>query len=370
MKKRIISLLLSMTCLCMAACGTEADNNPAREETSSNTEINGTIDESSASSEIKDTIGKKAKDLSTPVKKVIFDGGSTKSILALSDANGLYGIGYGSYGEFGIEAEELSSITLIAKDVVSCNSNIQYIDSNGDFYWSGLWYEGGVVSSFEKVDTNIRCFNSIMFASIGLTTDNEWRFYCDDPDMSNLNDEVIKEFEVIENVKYPLIGYYCTGYVTMDGDVYMKNKRDETTKILSGVTKYEPICDFGEIYFLTDDGVLYSYELEGDDITNDNLLFEIDSDVISFSPEAYVKSNGEVYVFDEDEKRLLTDKHPGAEMSNVQEVLYESGDLIYTTKDNKIAHTYYSKDENKYVMKEYDCTLGGVQELFNALQED
>ena len=281
----------------------------------------------------------------------------------------MYGIGYGSYGEFGIEADNLSSISLIAKDVVVCNSNIQYIDSNGDLYWSGIWYEGGVKTTFEKIDTDMKYFVSSKLATVGLTTDNKLKFYCGSySDMSNLNEETIKEFEVVDNIRYPLIGYYCTGYVTMDGDVYMKKRDENTTKILSGVTKHEPICSYGKIFLLTDDGVFYSYELEGNSTDSDIILFEIDSDVVSFSSRAYVKNTGEVYTFDENNKSLLTDKYPEVDMSRISEVVYDWEDLIYTTKDNKIVHTYYSEEENKYIMTEYDCILGGVQELFDVLQ--
>lgn len=280
----------------------------------------------------------------------------------------MYGIGRSSYADFGIETEELSSMTLIAKDVADVAGNIQYIDSNGDWYWSGLWYEGGVKTTFEKIDSDMKAIASNTLAWVGLTTDNKLKFYYNQGNsMSNLNEETVKEFEMVDNVRYPLIGHYCTGYITTDGDVYMKKRKEATERILSGVTKHEPVCDFGKIYLLTDEGGFYSYELEGNNTDNDIVLFEIDSDVVSFSPEAYIKNNGEVYTFDEDKTNLLSSEmFPGADMSNVQEVLYYTSwnSVIYTTKDNKIVHAYYN-DVNQCEIKEYDCTLGGVQELFN-----
>lgn len=99
----------------------------------------------------------------------------------------------------------------------------------------------------------------------------------------------------------------------------MSNLNEETIK------EYEPICSYGKIYLLTDDGVFYSYEHEGDNTDNAIVLFEIDSDVVSFSSRAYVKSNGEVYTFDEDNKSMLTDKYPEVDMSKVLEVVYDWG---------------------------------------------
>ena len=345
MKRKILfALLTGLMVISVVACG----NNAPSEKSTSNM-----------------VIGTSEIDVTTAIRDIDICSGY---VVVQGEDNGLYAMGRDTVGEFGIGQEELSDLTLVAKDVETFDFAYNYIDTNGDLYITGTWWGDETKTEFSKVDSDAYSYCDDFGTYLVALKDGSTSVHMNNS-LKYFDEAAFQKYKDVNNMLYPFLCFEVTGYVSTEGDVYLLNDNGNFDKLIDGNVAKQPYIRNDDIYFLVDDK-LYCYGTGDGEC--EYALVEIDSNVVSLDDGTYTKSDGSIYYATATKGVSVLNFLIGLDESNVDKVLYcqiygltDYGIfIVYKSINGKLVYSTLNSATYKLDTIEYNYTLEGVQQLY------